>query len=139
MAAGQFKASCDITAGQEEEILHQQDASWNARSCDFVSEMARHERASVAAVAKTARISSLTALQERASPHLARRLEELFSKGPSSWLTALPLSKHGFHLSKQDFWDGLALRYDWPLFDTPLTCACGVPFKPAMPCVVGIV
>ena len=65
--------------------------------------MARHDSATAAAMAKTARISSLTALQEWASPHMARRPEELSSKGPSSWLTALPLNEHGFHLSKQDF------------------------------------
>ena len=54
MDVGQFKASCDITAlVRWRKLLHQQDASWFARSCDFVSEMARHERASVAAMDKT--------------------------------------------------------------------------------------
>ena len=93
--------------------------------------MARHLRVSAAAVVKKARISSLTDLRERSSPHMARRIDELSRKGSSSWLTALPLTEHGFHLSKRDFWDALALRYDWPLYDTPLTCACGVPFTPA--------
>ena len=59
MAAEQFKVSCDITPGQVEEILHQQDKSWQAKSCDFVSEMARHELAWVVVTAKKARISSL--------------------------------------------------------------------------------
>ena len=133
MAAEQFKVSCDntCTSGQVEEILHQQDESWQAKSCNFVSEMAQCERASAAVVARKACVSSLAAMRERVSQHLAHGLEELSSKGSSSWLTALPLSKHGFHLSKQDFWDGLKLRYDWPLYDTLRTCTCGVPFTPA--------
>ena len=44
---------------------------------------------------------------------------------------SLPLSEHGFHLSKWDVWDSLALQYDWQHFDTQLTCACGAPFMPA--------
>ncbi|XP_065182324.1 fibrillin-3-like [Sycon ciliatum] len=39
--------------------------------------------------------------------------------------------EHGFHLSKQEFRDGLALRYDWPLLDVPTKCAFGVLFSTA--------
>ena len=31
--------------------------------------------------------------------------------GSSSWLTVLPILKHGFHLHKGDFWDVLSLQY----------------------------
>ena len=34
-------------------------------------------------------------------------------KGAPSWLNALPLSKHGFDLTKTEFRDGIALRYNW--------------------------
>ena len=34
-------------------------------------------------------------------------------EGSSSWLNALPLSKHGFDLRKTEFRDGIALRYTW--------------------------
>ena len=40
VAAVKFDASCAITSGQVEEILHQQDESWQARSCDFISDLA---------------------------------------------------------------------------------------------------
>ena len=131
MAARQFKVFCVITSGQVEETLHQQNESCWVESCDFVGEMARHDGALAAVVAKKEHISSFAALWERASPHLAHRLDELSSKGPSSWLTALPLNEHGLHLLKRDFWDGLPLRYNWPLYDTLPTYASGVPFTPA--------
>ena len=62
MAAGKLKVSCNITFGHVEEILHQQDESWQAKSYHIVSEMAWHERASAAVVAKKEHISSLAAL-----------------------------------------------------------------------------
>ena len=63
----------------------------------------------------------------------------LSAKGSSSWLTTLPLKRHGFWLSKRDFRDALALRYDWMLENTPLTCVCGHDFTPdhAMVCAFG--
>ena len=46
-------------------------------------------------------------------------------KGASSWLNVLPLPKHGFDLTKQQFWDALRLRYGWSIPNLPTTCACG--------------
>ena len=37
-------------------------------------------------------------------------------KGVSNWLTVLPIKHHGFDLNKQEFWDGIRLRYGWNLF-----------------------
>ena len=74
----------------------------------FVSKVAQHEHASAAAMAKKAHISSF-AFCKCSSPLLARHREKLSRKGPSSCLTTLPLIEHGFHLSRQDFWDGLAI------------------------------
>ena len=50
-------------------------------------------------------------------------------KGASSWLTALPLEEHGFHLTKRQFWDSIRMRYAWPLTNTPSTCACSKGFS----------
>ena len=49
-------------------------------------------------------------------------------RGTSSWLTALPIAKHGFSLTRADFHDASALRYGWPVSGIPQTCACGQPF-----------
>ncbi|XP_064397778.1 uncharacterized protein LOC135344497 [Halichondria panicea] len=50
-------------------------------------------------------------------------------KGASSWLTALPLSEHGFTLHKGAFQDALALRYGWNPTNTPTNCDCGKAFS----------
>ena len=49
-------------------------------------------------------------------------------KGSSSWLTALPIKKEGYVLSKRQFFDALALRYHWRMKRLPLNCACGKQF-----------
>ena len=49
-------------------------------------------------------------------------------KGASTWLTALPIDKHGFSLHKSAFRDALSLRYDWPLEIFHLQCSCSYPF-----------
>ena len=46
-------------------------------------------------------------------------------KGASSWLNALPLSNHGFDLTKTKFRDGIALRYTWEAKNMPAICPCG--------------
>ena len=46
-------------------------------------------------------------------------------KGASIWLTALPLSDHGFALHKSGFHDALALRYGWTPPKLPYKCECG--------------
>ena len=43
----------------------------------------------------------------------------------SSWLTALPLSEHGFALHKGAFRDALYLRYGWILPLLSSSCICG--------------
>ena len=73
------------------------------------------------------------------SPSLRPSVELLSEKGSSSWLTVLQLKEHGFWLSKRDFRDALALRYNWQLEDTPWTCVCGTEFSAdhAMTCSFG--
>ena len=71
----------------------------------------------------------LRALQSHLSLEVNSRVGELGHPGVSSWLSALPIAEHGFELSKGDFCDAIALRYDWPLRDTPAVCACGAGFS----------
>ena len=49
-------------------------------------------------------------------------------KGSSTWLSALPLKSHGFHLHKSAFRDAIHLRYGWAIPNTPSICSCGQPF-----------
>ena len=49
-------------------------------------------------------------------------------KGPSSWLTTMPLKSENFYLNKREFYDPVSLRYRWPLKYLPMNCACGKGF-----------
>ena len=46
-------------------------------------------------------------------------------KGVSNWLTILPITEHGFELSKQQFWDSVRLRYGREIANLPIFCPCG--------------
>lgn len=46
-------------------------------------------------------------------------------KGSGAWLSALPIQAIGYVLNKQEFRDGLCLRYGWKIPNTPYLCACG--------------
>ena len=61
------------------------------------------------------------------STSLKRQITLLSEKGASAWLSTLPLKNCGFVLSKQQFQDGLRLRYNIPLEGVSLECACGKP------------
>ena len=62
-------------------------------------------------------------------PEMKYTIQLASDKGASSWLNALPLSKHGFDLTKTEFHDGIALRYTWEAKNTPAICPCGKEFS----------
>ena len=65
-------------------------------------------------------------------PPDSRRAAKLASeKGASSWLTALPLDRHGFRLYKGAFRVALSWRYNWAPSRLPSTCVCGKHFSVA--------
>ena len=72
-------------------------------------------------------------------PLLQRCFDQACEKGSSSWLSALPIADHGFHLNKGEFRDALCLRYDWSLPNVPQQCSCGKQFSAnhAMTCHLG--
>jgi len=49
-------------------------------------------------------------------------LELSMEKVACTWLSALPLKAHNFHLNKGAFKDAVHLRYGWTIPDTPSTC-----------------
>eukprot|EP00117_Sycon_ciliatum_P003273 scpid36325/ scgid5088/ len=62
---------------------------------------------------------------QNASASLRNVIDIAREKGSSSWLTCRPLKKYGFSLTKQEFWDGLCLRYGWTPARIPTHCSCG--------------
>ena len=62
---------------------------------------------------------------------LQRCMELAQEKGASTWLEALPVKEHGFNLSRNEFRDGLCMRYGWKAERLPNTCCCGASFDTA--------
>ena len=60
---------------------------------------------------------------------LQRAVDLAKEKESSTWLTALPLVKHGFALHKGAFHDALALRYGWTPSEIPSMCICRSTFS----------
>ena len=59
-------------------------------------------------------------------PQQLKRVAELDrEKGAYSWLTALPITEHGFALQIGAFHDALCLRYNWPPPGFPRQHVCG--------------
>ena len=54
-----------------------------------------------------------------------RLLKAAAEKGASSWLSVPPLKQYGYALNKQEFRDGICLRYGWKIVNIPNFCSCG--------------
>ena len=67
-------------------------------------------------------------LKESLPTKLQKAMTICSEKGASSWLSALPISEHGFALHKGAFRDALCLRYGWRPSHLPLHCVCGQHF-----------
>ena len=57
-----------------------------------------------------------------------KSIDQAKESGASSWLSMLPLERHGFNLNKGEFKDALALRYNKHINNLPSFCACGKKF-----------
>ena len=55
-------------------------------------------------------------------------VETLNQKGISNWLTKLTIKELGYELTKQEIWDAIKIRYNWPLDRIPSQCICGTSF-----------
>ena len=119
----QFSASVAITAPLVQLILQQSSAPSAEVLCDQLEAkqciVAEHHK-------------SITDSYNSLVPLLSLSLHRsvLLSGAPasSSWLTALPLTEHGFALHKGAFRDVLCLRYGWQPPLLPSSCVCGKRF-----------
>ena len=68
-------------------------------------------------------------LSARLSNTQRRAMNLASEKGASSWLTALPISEHGFALHKGAFRDAICLRYGWRPTNLASHCICGQSFS----------
>ena len=122
-AASAFRSSLLITSTLSEHILSQDEKY----SHDIITQQLK----SKALVYKDNRNQTTTAADELSkilSESQQRAMALAREKGSSSWLTALPLTEHGFALHRRGFQDALALRYGWTPSEMPATCPCGSKF-----------
>ena len=77
---------------------------------------------------RAVQVTEANRLKASLTQSLQRSVSLAAERGASTWLSALPLAAHGFHLSKSEFRDAIHLRYGWPPPNLPSHCACGKPF-----------
>ena len=123
-AANEYHASQQVTSTLCDHIISQ--------DLDYGYEIIAKQlkaKAQISREIKERTSSEFNEVYENLPVSLQRAIDLTTEKGSSTWLTALPLTEHGFALHKGAFHDALALRYGWPPSETPSKCACGSNFS----------
>ena len=122
-APEQFASSLRVTAPFVEKILQQDH---NLSNCPTIQQKIKSEIKSEKQIQKKTQASDI--LQRLPAP-MQRCVHLAQEKGASTWLSSLPITRHGFSLHKSDFRNAIALRYAWPLERLPSHCSCGQIFS----------
>ena len=121
-AEEEYATSCKVTAPLSQRIVSQ--TKQLGQSSEDVSklkkELSREKAKRQAQLAEE--------IRKKLPTDTLRTVEAASEKGASSWLTVLPLERHGFCLHKGAFRDALCLRYNWHPQHLPSVCVCGQPF-----------
>ena len=124
VAAIEYHASKQVTSTLCDHILSQ-DPDYNYE----IIAMQLEAKAQISREAKERVSSEFNEVYENMPASLRRAIDLATEKGSSTWLTALPVTEHGFTLHKSAFHDALALRYGWSPSEMPSKCACGNNFS----------
>ena len=123
-ANNQFKACTEVTIPLMKLI-----SQWNSN----YPKPLQQEQRQMKSVLHTRNQRETTKVAESLKPKLSgagqRAMEQASEKCASAWLTAIPMSKHGFNLHKQAFRDALCLRFGWTPTRLATHCPCGHPFS----------
>ena len=68
-------------------------------------------------------------IDEKLSPEMIKTITQAQDKGASNWLNVLTLEEEGYALTKEEFWDSLALRNNRLIPGLPSFCPCGQMFS----------
>ena len=126
-ASQEFSASLKITEPLCSLILHHDILYSEVKAIQL------SQKSSVRSLKQEYYSKYSTDLHQHLGSPLRLALDLAVEKGPSTWLTALPLNYYGFALHKSAFQDALALRYGWLPLHAPTHCACGTSFLLNMP------
>ena len=121
----QHDASVEITAPLVALIVQQQSHLGDVT----VSQQAA--KRAVLAKRRANLLRTAASLHQQLSPSLQRAVQLATERGASTWLSALPLTAHGFDLSKSSFRDAVCIRYGWTPPMLPALCHCGASFTVA--------
>ena len=121
-ADSSFKLSSMITGPLTTKILQQSDDLPDAETVEDAKSDALHKH-------KSQEKENNNIIKVSQEPAMQRTIEQLSEPGASSWLAALPLESHSFNLTKAEFQDGLALRYNKQVKNLPTQCPCGATFN----------
>lgn len=119
-ASREYLSSRKITAGLTN-LICDQDMDIKKLDTDAIKKTKAELKQEKDAVLKQEVDELLMQLDE----NKRRSLKAAQEKGASSWLAALPIKRLGYVLNKQEFRDGICLRYGWQVKNTPKFCACG--------------
>lgn len=88
-------------------------------------DMVKAEIAKLHAEKERRLVNEFESVKALVSENLQRSLDLATEKGSGAWLAALPIQSLGYVLNKNEFRDGIALRYGWKIPNTPFHCSCG--------------
>ena len=107
-AETQQQTSCEVTAPLIRHIIEQ--------SKDFPLEAQEEQiqaKHAACQAKRQAQISEANNIQATLPSSLQKAVEIAKETGASTWLTALPITEHGFSFHKGAFRDALCLQYGW--------------------------
>ena len=117
----EYQASKKITA-QLTQLIYQQNTDTSEFDHNAMKEIKKAVRKEKDVKLRESTETILGEVDEKTK----RLLKAAAEKGASSWLSVLPLKQYGYVLNKQEFRDGLCLRYGWEVAEVPKSCACGM-------------
>ena len=129
----QYSSSRLITDVHTESIMKQEDCMLPCSSTILVEledgSMVGATPNNLRAQFTSEKVKRLRVKIDKVMKDLPEEMRELVlrhqDRGASFWLEALPLEESDFVLSKEEFKDGVRLRYNLPLPDLPSNCVCG--------------
>ena len=116
----EFDTSMKITSGLKNLIYNQENSLANLdneRIRDTINKTKQDKEKRL--------MQEFELIKSEVSNDLKLNLDLAREKGSGAWLTALPIQALGYALNKQEFRDGLCLRYGWKIPKTPVHCSCG--------------
>ena len=137
-----YTQSRKITAGltqkilkQERELRAEEQRAWTEDKQRALKEKKQEQEQQKKAILEQLRRDAETEHPERGGhrkkikkppdPPLMKKIEMASQKGASNWLTSVPLKELGHARPKQEWHDGMCLRYGWTPTNLPSTCVCG--------------